>query len=189
MSNITDTSGIKGVLKFTVKDKFGNVKKLWNENFLGRFIRTKLGFDLQGVFFLGRWKNNLSFHNLITSAGLAGQASRLNGSGAEAAFTYLALGTGTTAANVADTTLETEITDSGLARSAATCSRTQTTVANDTAKLSKTWTATGSKNVSEVGTLNASSAGTLIGRQVFSAISLVNTNSFQIDYSFVMTAA
>lgn len=177
---------IQGKMKFTLRDKFGNIKKLWNENKLGKFIRTYLHLDLKGVFFLGCWRDNLSFHNLITSAGKAGMASRCNGDGAEAAFTYLAVGIGTTAANVADTTLVTEITDSGLARASASVSRTTTTVSNDTAKLSKTWTVTGNKAITEAGALNASSAGTLLGRQVFSAVNVVATDNFQIDYSFVM---
>lgn len=179
-----ETPKIKGVMKFTLKDKFGNIKKLWNENKLGKFIRTYLGLDLKGIFFLGHWGNSLEFHNLITSAGKAGMASRCNGDGSEALFNYLAVGTGTTAANVSDTTLATEIVDSGLARATATVSRTTTTVTNDTAKLSKTWTVTGSKAITEAGALNAASTGVLLGRQVFSAVNVVNTDNFQIDYSF-----
>ena len=179
-----ENAKISGVMKFTLKDKFGNIKKLWNENWLGKFIRTYFNLDLKGVFFLGHWGDSLEFHNLITSAGKAGMASRCNGDGAEALFNYLAVGTGTTAAAVGDTTLEAEITDSGLARATATCSRTTTTVTNDTAKLSHTWSVTGSKAITEAGALNASSAGVLLGRQVFSAVNVVNTDNFQIDYSF-----
>lgn len=127
--------------------------------------------------------------NLIVDAGLAGLASRINGDGSEAAFTYLAVGVGTGAAAAANTTLGTEITDSGLARAAATASRTTTTVANDTAKLSKTWTVTGTKAVTEVGALNAGAAGTLLGRQVFTAVNVNNGDSLQIDYSFVSANA
>lgn len=128
--------------------------------------------------------------NLIVDAGLAGLASRINGSGSENAFTYLGIGTGTTAANAANTGLETPLTDSGLTRQAATCSRTQTTVANDTAKLSYTWASiTGSKAVTEVGAFNAASNGTLLGRQVFTAVNVVAGDSLQIDYSFVSANA
>lgn len=151
--------GLMGLIEITVRDKDGNIKDF-------RKLR-----------------------NLITSAGLAGLASRINGDGSAAAFTYLAVGTGTGAAAAGDTTLGTEITDSGLARAAATCSRTQTNVANDTAKLSKTWSVSGTKAVTEVGALNADTDGTLLGRQVFTAVNVVSGDSLQIDYSFVSANA
>lgn len=151
--------GIKGLIEITVRGKDGKVKK------------------------------TVQLRNLIVNAGLAGLASRINGNGAEAAFTYLEIGTGTTAAGALQTALITPITDSGLERAAATCSRTETNVANDTAKLSKTWTATGSKAVTEVGAFNAASDGTMLGRQVFTAVNVDNGDSLQVDYSFVSANA
>lgn len=121
-------------------------------------------------------------HNLITSAGKAGAASRLNGSGAEAAFTYLAVGTGATAANVSDTALQTELATSGLSRVNATASRVTTSVTNDTAQLATTFSVSGSAAVTECGILNAASVGTLLCRQVFSAVNVVNGDSLTITY-------
>lgn len=121
-------------------------------------------------------------HNLITNAGKAGIASRINGSGAEAAFTYLAVGIGTTAAAAGDTTLQSEIVDSGLARVNATASRVTTSVTNDTARLTTTFTVTGTKAVAEAGILNAGSGGTLLSRQVFTAVNVVNGDSLQLTY-------
>jgi hypothetical protein len=126
-------------------------------------------------------------YNLITSAGKAGQASRLNGSGGEAAFTYLAVGTGVTAAAIGNTTLQTEITGSGLDRAAATVSRTTTTVTNDTARLAKTWTVTGTQAITELGAFNAASSGTLLGRQVFSVVNVINGDTFGVTYDFIVT--
>jgi len=143
---------------------------------------------LAGVIYLiardkdGNIKDERKIHNLITSAGKAGAASRLNGSGAEAAFTYLAVGIGTTAAAVENTALESEIVDSGLERAAATCTRVQTTVADDTAQLDKTWTVTGSKAVTECGILNAAADGVLLGRQVFTVVNVISGDSLQIIY-------
>lgn len=157
-------------------------------------VLSKLGksfndsFRPRGIFELivrdssGRIKEVRLSRNLVTNAGFAGIASRINGSGAEAAGTYLAVGTGTTAANAADTTLETEITDSGLARVAATASRVTTTVTNDTAQLQTTFTVTGTKAVTEAGYLNASSSGVLFARSVFSAVNVVNGDSLQLTY-------
>ena len=121
---------------------------------------------------------------------MAGLASRINGSGSEAAFTYLEVGIGTTAAAPTQTALITPITDTGLARAAATCSRVQTTVANDTAKLSKTWTGFSvSKAITEVGAFNDPTAGTMLGRQTFSAVNVQSGDSLQVDYSFVSANA
>lgn len=120
--------------------------------------------------------------NLITSAGKAGAASRINGAGAEAAFTYLAVGVGTNAAAAGDTTLQTEITDSGLARVNATASRVTTTVTNDTAQLANTFSVSGTKAVTEAGILNAGASGTLLSRQVFSAINVINGDSLAMTY-------
>jgi len=122
--------------------------------------------------------------NLVTDAGKAGVASRINGSGSEAAFTYIAVGTGATAADAADTTLQTEITDSGLARVAATASRVTVDVTNDGARLVTTFSVSGTKAVTESGVLNAASSGVLLARQVFSAINVVNGDSLQITWTF-----
>lgn len=182
--SFNDSHKIIGEQTFIVRDKFGKVKKLWNENRIGKFIREKLGFDLQGIFFLGHWGDKMVVRNLVTNAGFAGMASRCNGSGAEAAFTYLAVGTGATAANAADTTLQTEITGSGLDRAAATCTRVTTTQTNDTAQLDYTWSVSGTKAITECGALNANAAGVLLGRQVFSAINVVSGDQVQMTYKF-----
>lgn len=131
----------------------------------------------------GRIKEVRIIKNLITSAGKAGLASRCNGSGAEAAFTYLAVGTGNTAANVTDTTLQTELATSGLSRVNATTSRTTTSVTNDTAKLSTIFSVSGTVAVTEAGILNAASVGTLLSRQVFTAINVVSGDTLTLNYS------
>lgn len=183
---------IEGKVKIELRDAQGNIVRLWNENKLGKFLRLKfndLGFRYLGAYGLrlpgfGKWGTDLAFSNIITSAGLAAMASRCNGDGSVAVFGYLAVGTGTNAADISDTTLQSEITDSGLARAAATVSRVTTTVTNDTAQFDKVWSVTGTKAITEVGVLNASSLGVLLGRQVFSAINVVNTYVFQITYKF-----
>lgn len=128
----------------------------------------------------GSYVNELRMANLVTSAGLAGIASRINGDGSEAAFTYIAIGTGTTAAAAGDTALGTEITTGGGARAAATASRTTTTVTNDTATLVHTFTFSSSFAVTEAGALNAASAGVLLNRQVFTAVNVVSSDTLQV---------
>jgi len=151
----------------------------------GRFSITEnvtiLAFDKDG-----NLKDERHISNLITNAGFAGMASRCNGDGAEAAFTYIAVGTGTNAANVTDTALQTELAADGLSRAAGTASRKTTDVTDDTASLTKTFTVTGTQAVTESGVLNAGAAGVLLSRQVFAAVNVVDGDSLQItwDYDF-----
>ncbi len=172
----------------------GKVKPIFQENALARLLVGKKGW-LSPLWinqwyaailapFLGHWSDARLISNLVTNAGMAGVASRINGSGGEAAFTYIAVGTGTTAAAAADTALETEITDSGLARANSTASRVTTDVTNDTAQLQNTFSVTGTKAVTESGVLNAGVAGTLLARQVFSAVNVVNGDSLQVTWKF-----
>ena len=151
----------------------------------GRF-RIKENVTISAFDIYGNLKDQRIISNLVTNAGFAGMASRCNGDGAEAVFTYIAVGTGATAANVTDTTLETETAASGLSRAAGTASRKTTDVTNDTASLTKTFTVTGTVAVTESGVLNASSAGTLLSHQVFTAVNVVDGDSLQItwDYDF-----
>ncbi len=192
-------------VEYELRDKDGNLKSLFNENKLGQsilkvarhFIKEPItadgvikkgalnylaafGIQLNGL--TGKFENSRKISNLLTSAGKAGLASRVNGSGAEAAFTYIAVGTGTTAAAVGDTALQTELAVSGLARVLGTLSRITTTVTNDTAQITTTFTVTGTAAVTEAGLLNAASVGTLLARQVFSAINVVNGDSLTITW-------
>lgn len=127
--------------------------------------------------------------NLTPNTGLAAFIKRLGGDVSTTAFTYLALGTGTTAANATDTALEAEIVDSGLARAAATVSYETTTTAGDTLQLVKSFTATGSKNVSEIGFLNAASSGTLGGRVVKTAVPLEANDIYTVTYKVILARA
>lgn len=121
--------------------------------------------------------------NMVPNAGIGAVPSRINGDGSEDVFTTLAVGVGTTAAASGDTALVSEITDSGLARGAATVGRETDTVANDTATWDKTWSVTGTKAVTECGILNnTTGGGTLLGRRVFSAINVANGYTLQLVY-------
>jgi len=129
----------------------------------------------------GNVKDKREIFNTITSAGLA-QIALLAGDATAVPFTYLALGTGVTAANISDTTLQTETAASGLARAAATVSRVTTTVTNDTLQLLKAFTAGASVAITECGMFNDPTTGTLLGRQVFSAVNVVTNDILTITY-------
>lgn len=160
--------------------KAGVLSPLWINSWYGGLVGP----------FLGYWAAAKDSRNLITSAGKAGAASRINGSGAAAAFTAIGIGTGTTAANVADTAMETGkaadgSADSGvhaLATASVTASRVTTTVTNDTAQLVGTITFTGTIAVTESGVFNADTNGTMIARQVFSAINVVSGDTLQLTW-------
>jgi hypothetical protein len=132
----------------------------------------------------GYWSNALELKNLVVNAGKAGVASRINGAGGEAAFTYIAIGTGTTAPSATDTALQSEITTGGGARAAATATRVTTTVTNDTAQLQVTFNFTASFAVTESGVFNAATGGTMLARQTFTAINVANGDSLQITWRF-----
>lgn len=133
----------------------------------------------------GNVKDRRVLSNLITNAGLAEVAGLINGV-TSGPFDYIAVGTGTTAAAAGNTTLETEIADSGLSRAQGTTSRVTTTQTNDTAQVTKTFSVTGTKAVTEAGLLDASSGGVLLARQVFSAVNVINGDSLQITWKIAV---
>lgn len=176
---------LKQNIQYVLRDKNGRIKPLWNENSVARFFRELLGVSLPRIPLLfGSWRLSLNIHNLVTNAGMAGTASRINGAGGEAAFTYIAIGTGVTGPAAGDTALEAEIVTGGGARASATASRVTTDVTNDTAQLQYTFNFTASFAVTESGALNAAAAGVLLARQTFSAINVANGDSLQVTWKF-----
>jgi hypothetical protein len=181
-------------VEYILKDAQGNTKKIFQENRLARFLIGKMGWLsplwINSIFapfispFLGAFSDRRVISNLVTNAGMAGIASRINGSGSEAAFTYIAVGTGTNAAAATDTTLQTEITDSGLARAGATASRVTVDVTNDGARLIYTFSVGGTKAITESGVLNDATTGVLLARQVFTAVNVTSGDSLQITWTF-----
>lgn len=177
-------------------DKYGNAKPMFQENALCRFLIKKevlnpnwinesWGYLIQP--FLGFWRGYRVVANLVTNAGKAAIASRINGSGSEALFDKIGWGTGATAAAAGDTALGAEKDAAGGAStthvvSAATCTRVTTTVTNDTAQMVGTATATGTIAITESGVFNAASAGTLLARQVFTAVNVVSGDSIQFTW-------
>lgn len=160
----------------------GQAKQLWNENALGRWLRLA-GFEVRLPFVTGNRALIMRSHNLITNVGHAACNGKLSAQGSYGTFTSLAIGTGTTAAAVADTALQTEITTNGGARGAATATQVTTTVTNDTTQLVKTWTFSGSFAVTEEGILDqAVSGGNLLAHQVFAAVNVNSGDSLTITH-------
>lgn len=180
-------------------DKDGNAKAIFQENtFCRKLINAgKLSPHWINAWygpliapFLGYWSDHKMFKNGVTDAGRAAVASRINGSGGAAAFTAIGQGTGATAFNAADTTLQTEVKADGtaasgvhaLATASVTVSRVTTTVTNDTAQLVGTISETATIAVTESGVFNADTNGTLLCRQTFTAVNVVSGDSLQLTW-------
>ena len=92
----------------------------------------------------------------IPDAGLVVMGKLLGGVDSVAPFTYIAVGSGSTANATSTTGLATEITDSGFARVQVT-----PTVTGDVCSWVTTFTATAAATVREIGLFNASSGPTI----------------------------
>lgn len=169
------------------RDKDGNIKPLFKLNKLGRFINSMMGFKFPKFNFLGDYVNELALSNLVVNTGMATTAALINGVGSKDPFTYIAIGTGSTAAAAADTTLETEITTGGGERGAATTSIVTTDVANDTARLLLLFTFTASLAVAEAGVFNAAANGDMMSRNLFSAVNAESGDTLEITWDFQVT--
>lgn len=183
-------------VEYVHRDKFGNIKPMFQENALCRFLIKHEILNPNWINeawakfvqpFLGFWADKRVVANLVTSAGKAAIASRINGAGSEALFDKIGWGTGTTSAAVGDTALQTEKDAGGTNSSvhvisSATCSRVTTSVTNDTAQMVGTATATGTIAITESGVFNASTSGTLLARQVFTAVNVVSGDSIQFTW-------
>jgi len=127
--------------------------------------------------------------NTVTNAGFTEVAGLFcsDVAGSYTAFDYIGVGTGTSAATYTDTALETEITDSGLARAASTGTLTTTSVANDTAQFVKQFSVTDTQAVTESAVFNDSSSGTMLCRQTFSAINVTSGDTLQITWKVAVS--
>lgn len=129
-----------------------------------------------------------TFNNGITNAGFAAIAGLVGNTGSITAFTYLAVGTSSTAFAASQTALIGEYSTIGLSRASATVSRVTTTQTNDTLQLVKTFTVTGTGSVEEVGAFNAASSGIMLGRALSGTVSVVNGDELVVTYKFQFTA-
>ena len=128
----------------------------------------------------GRLKDERRVQNIITNTGRQAIIDRLQGN-SPAVCDYIAIGTNSTAAAAADTTLGAEV------------ARAQGTLSQPDAYTDRcvyTFAAgTGTGTITEAGRLNAASNGTLMGRQVFTGIVKTASDSLQITYDFTYAAS
>jgi hypothetical protein len=177
---------IWGSTEIVLRDKDGNVRKLWRENKLGRMLRRAFGLDLKGWLPLGAWADSLASPNTITNVGHAAANGRISNQGSYNAFVNLAIGVGSQGTPATSTALASESTTNGGGRSAATASQVTTSVTNDTTQLQFTWTFTGSLAITEEGIFDSAtpSSGNMFAYQSFSAINVVNTDQLTVTHKY-----
>lgn len=150
-------------------------------------VKGQYKYEIWGID--GKVRDSGVINNTITNTGIAELANLAGNVSSPASFTYLAVGTNSTAVSASQTALVAEITDTGLARASATASRTTTTVTNDTLNLVYEWTATGSKTIEEMGVFNAASSGTMLSRVLTGTKSLTNGEKYSLTYTLTLASA
>lgn len=132
----------------------------------------------------GKIVEDVTVNNGITNAGFGVMSGLVGNVGSETAFTYLAVGTSSTAFSAAQTALIGEISSNGLSRASATVTQETTTQTDDTLQLTKTFTVSGSSTIEEVGAFNDASAGNMLGRALTGTVSVVSGDELIITYKF-----
>lgn len=100
--------------------------------------------------------------------------------------TYIGWGTGTNAAAVTDTALQTASAESRVNGSK---SKITTTVANDTLQVTGTLTSASAQTISEAGLFDASTAGNMYVRGNFTGITLANGDSIAFTITIQITTS
>jgi hypothetical protein len=125
-------------------------------------------------------KDSREIKNLVVTTGKNYIASRMKDATATA-MTHMELGTGTTAAAVGDTALQTAIASSRV-------TLTSTTVTtNAIAYVASFPAGTGTGAVTEAGTFNAASAGTMLCRTVFSVVNKGANDAMSITWTITVS--
>jgi len=129
----------------------------------------------------GNVKEVREIDNLVVDAGLDYIASRMEGV-SEAVMSHMGLGSGSTAADAADTDLETLL--------GARETLDSTTVTNNTVVYVATFEAgdaTGS--VREAGIFNASTSGTMLCRTVFDVVNKAADDTLSVTWTITISAS
>jgi hypothetical protein len=184
-----ESSNHAGEISIRIK-RNGKYKLIWQEYRFLHFFRKRFGIKFPKIFGLtGFLTREATYANLLTTAGKGLISGRINGVGSPAAPSYMAIGTGTTAAAAGDTALETESTGNGYDRVSGTVTTETTDTTDDTNQVVGSWTVTSSKAITEMGILNEAVAGILFVRNVFSAYTLQNGDTFEITHRLKHSAS
>ena len=138
---------------------------------------------------VGKLIESVETPNVVTNVGFTEVAGLFcsDVSASYTAFDYIGVGTGVSAATYTNTTLGTEITNSGLARAASTGTLVTENVANDSAQFVHQFSVTNTQAVTESAIFNASSVGKMLCRQTFSAINVISGDTLQITWKVTVS--
>lgn len=129
----------------------------------------------------GNLKEERTGHNLVVTAGLNHIADQLSSSPGGSAMSHMEVGTGTTAANAADTALETALDRNAL---------TSRTDSGAVVTYVGTWNAgDGTGAITEYGIFNAGSGGTMLARFVDSVINKGASDTLVVTWTLTFAAA
>ncbi len=127
-------------------------------------------------------KNGKVIHqidNLIVTTGKNLVAASLGGGATT--ITHMAIGTGTTAAAITDTTLETELDRNALTNSGGT-------VSGNTIQFDCTWAAgDGTGALSEAGLFSAASGGIMLARKTFAVVNKSSLDTVSISWTVTVS--
>ena len=121
------------------------------------------------------------FQNLIVNVGKSQVVKLIGGLSGSNPFSYIAIGTGTTAEAVTDTALESETN-----RVQATLSQVTTNVNNDTLQLVSSFSFSADASITEYGILDASSNGNLLSHKTDSAVNVHNGDTLQVTWQIIV---
>lgn len=128
----------------------------------------------------GQVKEDVLLKNLVVDTGLNFIVKRMKDATADV-MSHMSLGTGTTAAAAADTTLQTEINGSRVGL-------TSTTVtANQITYIASFAAGVGTGAVTEAGIFNASSGGTMLCRTVFPVVNKQSGDSMTVTWTVTVS--
>lgn len=149
-------------------------------------MEEKLGLSGQVTLVLlgsdGKEKDRREIKNLIVGAGLGHIASRLTGT-AQAVMSHMAIGSGSTAATAANTTLGSE-----LGRVALASTTLSGTYSQNLVYIATFGAGTGTGSITEAGIFNAASSGTMLCRTTFALITKGAGDTLQVTWTVNLTA-
>lgn len=129
----------------------------------------------------GKVKQDFTVSNLVVDTGLDHIAKALEANPAPTAMSHMAVGTGTTAAAAADTTLETEAAGGRVTLTSTTATD------NSVAYVASYGAGVATAALTEAAILNASSAGTMLCRTVFPVINKGAADTMTVTWTVTIS--
>jgi len=129
-------------------------------------------------------------HNVLCHDGMDVLNALICDADTEGVFKYIAVGESSPAASWNQTTLQSELVDTGLDRSTATLASTAAAEGSVKWTMSHQFAVTGTKTVQEAGLFNSGvEGGSMLCRQVFTDKNVESGDTLEIEWEFTVTAS